>query len=65
MLYKINETTFEEDTLLAKNSEVIGKSVKSPNLNYIVSTTTSTSSITSLVKNLEAIEKCVKSPNSD
>ena len=43
--YIINETTFEEDTPLIKNSQAIGKSVKSPNSKNIVSTTTSTSSI--------------------
>ena len=55
--YTINETTFEEDTSLVKNSETTEKSVKSPNSNNIVSTTTSTSSITSLAKNSEVIEK--------
>ena len=43
--YIINETTFEEDTSLAKNSEAIEKSAKSSNSNNIVSTTTSTSCI--------------------
>ena len=52
----INETTLEEDTSLTKISEAIGKSVKSPNSNNIVSTTTSTSSNTSLAKNSEAIK---------
>ena len=43
--YIINDTTFVEDLLLTKNSQAIGKSVKSPNPNNIISTTTSTSSI--------------------
>ena len=41
----INETTFEEDVPLTKNSQTIEKVVKSPNPNNIVSTTTSTLSI--------------------
>lgn len=46
--YIINETTFEEDTPLTKNTQSIGKSVKSPNSKNIVPTTTSTSSTSSI-----------------
>ena len=60
--YIIHETTFEDDTSMAKNSEVIEKSVKSPNSNNISPTTTSTSPFTSLAKLSEAISyKYIKS----
>ena len=59
----IHETTFEDNTPMAKNTEVIEKSVKSPNSNNIASTTTSISPFTSLAKISEAISnKCIKSP---
>ena len=63
--YIFNETTFEKDTSLAKNSEAIEKSVTSPNSNNIASTTTSTSPFTSLARNSEAFVKSVKSPKSN
>ena len=48
---------------MAKNTEVIEKSIKSLNSNNIVSTTTSISLFTSLAKISEAISnKCIKSP---
>ena len=61
--YIIHETTFEDNTSMAKNLEVIDKSVNSPNSNKFASTTTSTSPFTSLAKILEAISnKSIKSP---
>ena len=60
--YIINDTTFEEDTSLTKNSEEIGKSVKSPILNSTVSTTLSTSYIKVSKKGIKSPNKCIKSP---
>ena len=60
--YIINDTTFVEDVLLTKNSQAIGKSVKSPNPNNIISTTTSTSSIKVSTKMYYITNKYFKSP---
>ena len=61
--YIIHETTFEDNTLMAKNNELIDKSIKSPKSNNIASTTTSTSPFISLTKISRAIlNKCIKSP---
>ena len=59
----IHETTFEDNTSMAKNNEVIEKSVKSLKSNNIATTTTSTSPFISLAKISEVVwNKYIKSP---
>ena len=62
LVYIINETTFEEDVPLIKNSQAIGKGVESPNPSNTVSTTTSTSSIKVSKKSIKSPIKCIRSP---